>query len=44
MNSKLGQRMADECQSPAQVAVSEVMKKGPVFNLLDGAVPSVAKK
>ncbi|MBU6225791.1 MAG: hypothetical protein KGP13_13290 [Burkholderiales bacterium] len=44
MNSKLGQRMADECQSPAQVAVSEVMKKGPVFNLLDGPVPSVAKK
>ena len=44
MNSKLGQRMADECQSPAQVAVAEAMKKGPVFNLLDGPAPSVAKK
>ncbi len=44
MNSKLGQRMADECQSPAQVAVAEAMKKGPVFNLLDGPTPSVARK
>ena len=44
MNSKLGQRMADECQSPAQVAVAEAMKKGPAVNLLDGPAPSVAKK
>ncbi len=44
MNSKLGQRMADECQSPAQVAVAEAMKKGPAFNLLDGPAPSVARK
>ena len=44
MNSKLGQRMADECQSPAQVAVAEAMKKGPAFNLLDGPSPSVARK
>lgn len=44
MNSKLGQRMADECQSPAQVTVAEAMKKGPAFNLLDGPAPSVAKK
>lgn len=44
MNSKLGQRMADECQSPAQVAVAEAMKKGPAVNLLDGPTPSVAKK
>ena len=42
MNSKLGQRMADECQSPAQMAVAEVMKSGPPSTLLDG--PSVAKK
>jgi hypothetical protein len=44
MNSKLGQRMADECQSPAQVAVAEAMKKGPAFNLLEGPAPSVARK
>jgi len=44
MNSKLGQRMADECQSPAQVAVAEAMKKGPAFNLLVGPAPSVARK
>ena len=44
MNSKLGLRMADECQSPAQVAVAEAMKKGPAFNLLDGPAPSVARK
>lgn len=44
MNSKLGQRMADECQSPAQVAVADAMKKGPASNLLDGPAPSVARK
>ena len=44
MNSKLGQRMADECQSPAQVAVAEAMKKGPAFNLLEGPAPSMARK
>ena len=42
MNSKIGQRMADECQSPAQMAVAEAMKLGPPSTLLDG--PSVAKK
>jgi hypothetical protein len=44
MNQKVGRRMADECQSPAQVAVAEAMKKGPAFNLLDGPAPSVARK
>jgi hypothetical protein len=42
MNSKLGQRMADECQSPAQMAVAEAMKLAPPPNLLDG--PAIAKK
>lgn len=42
MNTKLGQRMADECQSPAQVAVSEAMKLAPPKSLLDG--PEFAKK
>ena len=42
MNSKLGQRMADECQSPAQMAVAEAMKLAPPPSLLDG--PAIAKK
>ena len=44
MNQKVGRRMADECQSPAQVAVAEAMKKGPAFNLLEGPAPSVTRK
>jgi hypothetical protein len=36
MSSKLGQRLADECQSPAQMAVAEAMKLAPPINLLDG--------
>jgi len=44
MNSKLGQRMADECQSPVQIAVAQAMKNAPAFNLLDGPSPNVAKK
>jgi len=36
MSSKLGQRLADECQSPAQMAVAEAMKLAPPTNLLDG--------
>ena len=42
MNSKIGQRMADECQSPAQMAVAEAMKLAPPPGLLDG--PAIAKK
>jgi hypothetical protein len=36
MSSKLGQRLADDCQSPAQMAVAEAMKLAPPVNLLDG--------
>ncbi|QNP49416.1 hypothetical protein [Diaphorobacter aerolatus] len=36
LNQKQGQRMADECMSPNQVAVAESMKKNPQPNLLDG--------
>lgn len=36
MSSKLGQRLADECQSPAQLAVAQAMKLAPPVNLLDG--------
>lgn len=42
MNSKIGQRMADECQSPDQAAVAQAMKLAPPPSLLDG--PAVAKK
>ncbi len=42
MNSKLGQRMADECQSPNQMAVAQAMKLAPPPSLLDG--PTIAKK
>jgi len=42
MNSKLGQRMADECQSANQVDVATRMKLGPPSTLLDG--PNFAKK
>jgi hypothetical protein len=42
MNSKIGQRMADECQSAHQLEVAARMKSGPPSTLLDG--PSLAKK
>ena len=35
MNQKAGQRIADECMSPAQVAVAQAMKSQPVPGLLD---------
>lgn len=48
MNQKLGQRIADECKSPAQAAVAENMKEHPGPSLLDapvktGAAPSATK-
>jgi len=36
MNSQLGQRLADECQSPAQAAVAQAMKLAPPVHLLEG--------
>ncbi len=42
MNSKLGQRMADECQSEHQTAVAHRMKLDPPPSLLDQ--PTIAKK
>ncbi len=42
MNSKLGQRMADECQSEHQIAVAHRMKLDPPPSLLDQ--PAIAKK
>jgi Ni/Co efflux regulator RcnB len=37
MNQKQGIRLADECQSPAQVAFADEMKKNPPKALFDGA-------
>ncbi len=35
MDQKQGRRLADECSSPAQVAVAEALKKNPAPSLLD---------
>jgi len=36
MSQKLGQRLADECQSPQQVTHAEFLRKNPPPNLLEG--------
>jgi hypothetical protein len=36
MNQKLGQRLADECQSPEQATFAADMKNKPAVNLLEG--------
>ena len=41
MNQKIGQRLADECQSPKQLQVADAMKRAPQRSLLD-AEPSAA--
>jgi hypothetical protein len=40
MSQKLGQRLADECQSPDQMAVAEAMKSMPPVNILEPARPA----
>ncbi|HSV53171.1 MAG TPA: hypothetical protein VLJ57_13725 [Burkholderiaceae bacterium] len=40
MNQKLGQRLADECMSPQQMAVSEAMKAAPPQSVLDAPAPA----
>jgi hypothetical protein len=40
MNQKLGIRLADECMSPAQVAVAEALKLNPPPSLLDAPRPA----
>jgi hypothetical protein len=39
MSQKLGQRLADECQSPQQVTYGEALKKNPLPSLLEGNGP-----
>ena len=40
MNQKQGIRLADECMSPAQVAVAETMKANPAASVLDAPKPA----
>ncbi|MDA8455397.1 hypothetical protein M4R22_11555 [Acidovorax sp. GBBC 3334] len=42
MNQKLGQRLADECMSPQQVAVTESIRKNPQPSLLDSPAAAAA--
>jgi hypothetical protein len=39
MNHKLGQRLADACMNPAQVAVADAMEKNPGRTILDAPEP-----
>jgi len=41
MSQKLGQRLADECMSPAQVTYADELKKNPIPGILDVPKPVV---
>lgn len=43
MNQRIGQRLADECMSPAQHAVAEALKTNPAPSFMDSAPSNVAK-
>jgi hypothetical protein len=43
MNQKQGIRLADECMSPAQVAIAESMKSNPPASVLDAPKAAVGK-
>jgi hypothetical protein len=40
MDQKAGKRLADECSTPAQVAVAEALKKNPAPSLIDMSTPA----
>ncbi|AEG93907.1 hypothetical protein [Ramlibacter tataouinensis] len=42
MSQKLGQRLADECQSPQQVTYAEALKKNPLPSILDAPAPAAS--
>jgi hypothetical protein len=42
MSQKLGQRLADECQSPQQLTVADDLKRNPRPSILDAPVPPAA--
>jgi hypothetical protein len=37
MSQKLGQRLADECQSQAQLTYAETLKKNPLPSILESS-------
>lgn len=41
MSQKIGQRLADECMSPAQVTFADELKKNPRPSILDALPPAV---
>jgi hypothetical protein len=43
MNQKLGKRLADECKSPDQAVIAEMLIKNPAPSLLDAPAVSVTK-
>lgn len=43
MNQKLGQRLADECMSPDQAAMAELLIKHPAPSILDASTAVAAK-
>lgn len=44
MNQKIGQRLADVCMSPEQVAMAEEMTRNPIPSVLDVPIPSVREE
>lgn len=42
INRKVGQRMADDCKSPAQAAVAEALLKNPAPNVLEAPAPAAS--
>ena len=42
MNQKAGQRLADACMSPSQVAVAEALEKNPARSVLDAPEPAAS--
>lgn len=43
MSQKLGQRLADECISPDQAVIAEMLRKNPVPSILDAPKATTAK-
>ncbi|MFZ4478632.1 MAG: hypothetical protein ACOYNZ_01920 [Rhodoferax sp.] len=43
MSQKLGQRLADDCISPDQAVVAEMLKKNPLPSILDAPVAKTSK-
>jgi hypothetical protein len=42
MNQKLGQRLADECMSPEQMAMAQTLKQAPARSMFEPLTPAVA--